>query len=342
MEIREYFKAKRRWLPALIAVPLLAAAATAGYVSTQPAETTAEVRGYVPPSLTNSDSQIGLYVARLNEGLSLDSVRSEIAAIGQAGPDQVVEVGVERNGQSDQFTLSVVTTVPADRAVAVAEAAAKVGTAFVAQQSLQGADITTDLARQNFDTAQSELFAYQDEIGDLDPNVTYATVSRELLDPGPTADVGALSAQQQELVGQVRRFNELRAVFQSTSSALGTAQAQSNGRSAEIIGAESGSQILFTEVVEDSFPGMRFVEPAGLSLVLAFVVVLGLSLLPDLLRRTPSGPATVSRDGAGPPVPDPGPHDGQSEPRLLPPPRSPSSNGAPVASGSRPTPGMHD
>lgn len=346
MEIREYLKAKRRWLPALVAVPLLAAAATVGYVSLQPPETTVEVRGYVPPALTSSDSQIGLYIARLNEGLGLDRVRTDIARTAQIDETQLVQVSVDRTGQSDQFTLTTVTTVPPERAIAVGESAAKVGTGFVARQALQGADGTTKLARDNFDKAQTELFAYQDEIGDLDPNVTYANVSRQLLDPAPTTNVADLQAQQKKLVAEVRRYNELKAVTQTTSGILGGAQAQSNSHSGEIIAAEAGDQILFSDVVQDPIPGMRFLEPAGLTLVLTLIAVLGLSLLPDLLRRTPAGPATVSRGSANPPEP-PTPALGQrrtfAEPQLTPPqPGAPSDNGTPVASGSGSTAGARD
>lgn len=296
MEIRDYFKQKRRWLPALVVVPLLAGAATVGYVGLQPAEVSAEVRGAVPASLTNSDAQIGLYIARLNEALLLDEVEAEIVVAGQVEAQQIESITAERNGQSDQFTLVAVTTAPEERAVPLAEAAVKVGTAFVARQSLQGAEINTELARADFDRAQAEMFAYQDEIGDLDPNVTYANVSRELLSPAPDTNVTALTARQGELVAQVRRFNELKAAFQTTSGTLGAVQAQSNAHSAEIITAESGRQILYSQLGEEAVPGMRYLESAGLAVVLAFLAVLGFSLLPDLLRRTPRGPATVSRD----------------------------------------------
>lgn len=343
MEIREYLKAKRRWLPALVLVPMLAGAATVGYVALQPPEVTAEVRAYVPPALTSSDSQIGLYVARLDETLKLRGARTEIAAIAQVRPNQLEAVTAERTGQSDQFTLTVVTTAPEERAVAVAEAAAKWGTSQVARQTLQGADVTTELARQNFDKAQTDLFAYQDEIRDLDPNVTYANVSRQVLDPGPDTDVAALRSQQEELVAQVRRYNELRSVVQTTSSSLGQAQSQSNARGAEIIAAESGSQILFTEVVDEPIPGMRYLEHAGLSIVLAFIAVLGLSLLPDLLRRRPTSPEPAAPGTDGTPVPPTtatgfGPTG--PEPRLTPHGnRAPGTNGAHAARASGPTGG---
>lgn len=334
MEIRDYFKEKRRWLPALVLVPLLAGAATVGYVSLQPAEVTAEVRSYVPPSLTSSDSQIGLYIARLNEALRLDEVTAEVAAVGQVRPGQLDSITAERNGQSDQFTLIAVTTAPEESAVPLAEAAVKVGTAFVARQSLQGADINTELAQADFDRAQAELFAYQDEIGDLDPNITYSNVSRELLNPGAGTEVAALTARQDELVGQVRRFNELKAAFQTTSGTLGAAQAQSNGHSAEIITAESGRQILFSKLDDQGVPGMRFLESAGLAVVLAFLAVLGLSLLPDLLRRTPRGTATVSRGDRGPVSESPTTAieiQDRREPRLVPPRQDGQVvNGAPV------------
>lgn len=321
MEIREYIKAKRRWLPALLVVPLLAGAAAAGAVSLQAPESTAEVQGYVPPALTNSDSQIGLYIARLNQGLLLGSVQSDVAMQAQIAPDELISIDAVRSGQSDQFVLTAVTTAPAERAVAIAETATKVGTAFVARQANAGADVSTGISRETFQKAQNDLFAYQDEIADLDPNVTYTNVSRSLLAPGPTTDIPALQAQQKELVGKVRRFNELKAVFTTASSSLGAAQSQSTARAAEVIAAQSGSQILYSAFVPQSVAS-RFLEPAGLALVLAFIAVLGLSLLPDLLRRSPSAP-TPSTPAPSTLVPSPFRRDSvdvsaATEPRLTP------------------------
>lgn len=304
MEIREYLRAKRRWLPALVAAPIVAALATVGVVHLQPPETTARVTAYVPPALTNSDSQIGLYIARLSQGLLLPNVKANIATKAEIDAEDLVSLAVKRSGQSDQFDVTVVTTVPSERAVQVVEAATKVGTAFVARQSLSGADVTTEISRQNFIKAQNDLFAYQDEIRDLDPNITYNNVSRQLIQPDGRSNTSALRTQQGELVKQVRRYNELKATVQTTSGSLGSAQTQSAQRAGEVVAADNGSQILYSGLVPASVPGMRYIEPAGLAVVLAFVAVLGLSLLPDLLRAASGGTAAVASgaDGSANPV----------------------------------------
>jgi hypothetical protein len=283
MEIREYIRTKRRWLLPLVAVPVVAGAVTAFVLAGQTPETTARVQVQVPTEFANSDSQIGLHIARFSEGLNLATVQKQIIEASGIRRGQLNSLRVERRGQSDQFNVTLTSTTGPERTLAAAETAAKVGSVWVAEQSARSSAEALEAARATFDQAQSALFAYQDEIGDLDPNVTYAAVTRSLLNPG-NASIESLRAQQEELVGQIRRMNELKSSVGAASSLLGQASAASARDRAKVAAAQSGEQILQSNIVPQST--LRpIIEGAGVAAVVAFLAVLGLSLLPDVLTR---------------------------------------------------------
>jgi hypothetical protein len=113
--------------------------------------------------------------------------------------------------------------------------------------------------------------------------------------------VAALQARQDALVPQVRRFNDLKAVVAAANGTLGAARAAQTKDFAQVAAAQSGQQIVESSIRQRS--ALRpILEGAGVAAVIAFLVVLGLSLLPDLFRRQrvgrPQEPATASADAA--------------------------------------------
>lgn len=349
MEIREYVRTKRRWLLPLVAVPILAGVLTGGVLANQAPESTVRVYVQVPPDQSNSDSQIGLYVARFREALNLAKVRKRIADEAGIDREQLRTLDAARRGQSDQFTVSLTTTAGGERTLTAAETAARMGSVSVAEQSTESTDELLAAAKVSFDEAQNALFAYQDEIGDLDPNATYAAVTRQLLSPG--APTEALQAQQAELVPQVRRFNELKTGVAASSGRLSAAQNASAKQRAEVAAAESGRQILESDRVRRST--LRpIIQSVALAAFVAFLAVLGLSLLPDLFRRqrtpgTGAGPTATAEAASARPQPIPA-QQAPTEPAAdrLPPATATSSgsdgqttNGVPLHSSSNPASG---
>jgi hypothetical protein len=286
MVIREYLHTKRRWLGIVIAAPIVAGLVTAGVVNYQPPKTAAQVTVFVPPVLGTSDGPVGLYVARVRQALLLDNVLSEVTTKALITPADLVSVAVERSGQSDQFVLSAVTRAAPERAIFIAETATKVGTEFVARQALSGLSASTEVAHKAFVQAQVDLSAYQDEIGELDPNATYIRLRSGQADTDPQ--------QEKKLADEVRRYNELKGNLQTAGGVLNSAQAQSTKASAEIVAAESGTYIISSSIQVDPIPGMRYLKPAGLAAVLAFMVAVGLTLLPDLLNAIRGGTAAAA------------------------------------------------
>ncbi|MDN5851258.1 MAG: hypothetical protein L0K86_00165 [Actinomycetia bacterium] len=290
--IREYLRTKRRWLLPLVAVPIVAGVSAAALIAVQPPESTARVQVRVPSSESNGDSQIGLYIARLSEGLTLPSVQRQIVADTRVPLAEMRSLAVERREQSDQFVVTLTTTAGDDRTLATAVNAAKVGSVWVAEQATGQIDAALKVAQTSFDEAQSALFAYQDEIDNLDPTVTYAAVSRSIVTPPPTVSVASLRAQQSELVGQVRRYTELRDAVARANGQLAAARTVSANQQALIATAESGQLILDSRVVARSTV-QPIIEGAVMAAVFAFLLVLGLSMVPDLLRRQRTRTAEV-------------------------------------------------
>lgn len=299
MQIRDYVRTKRRWLVPLIVVPVVAAAVAGWMIAAQPTKTVAQVQARVPTAVSNSDSQIGLYIARFNEGLSLNAVRTQIVRESDLGRDELRSLRVARRGQSDQFVVTLTTTARPGVARTAAESATKIGSVWVANQEARNSAESVEFATKQYDEARNALFAYQDEIGELDPSATYTQVSR-LLEAG-SGDSAALQARQDALVPQVRRFNDLKAVVAAANGTLGAARAAQGKDLVQIAAAQSGQQIVESSIRQRS--ALRpILEGAGVAAVIAFLVVLGLSLLPDLFRRQRAGrpqePATASAEAA--------------------------------------------
>jgi hypothetical protein len=307
--IREYWRTKRRWLGLLVAVPIVAGTAAAALLASQPAESTAQVQARVPAPHNIGDSQIGLYIARLREGLTLPSVQQQIVAGTDVPLATLRSLTVERQQQSDQFVVTLTTTAGNDRTVATAVAAANIGSVWVAQQDTRRIDTALKVAQDAFDQAQNALFAYQDEIGDLDPTVTYATVSRSLVAPPPNVSIASLRAQQEALVSQVRRYTQLREAVEMATGQVTAARTASTNQQALITTAESGELVLDSRALRESRV-RPIVEGAGLAAAVAFLLVLGLSLLPDLFRR--QRPRVSTTDAPS----DPGGSDTPSEYRV--------------------------
>lgn len=282
--IREYRRTKRRWLGLLVAVPIVAGAAAAALLTIQPASSTAQVQARVPAPHNIGDSQIGLYIARLREGLTLPSVQGQIVASTDVPLAALRSLTVERQQQSDQFVLTLTSTAGNDRTAAAAVAAANVGGVWVAQQDTRRIDAALKVAQESFDQAQNALFAYQDEIGDLDPTVTYGAVARSLVAPPANVSIESLRAQEKELVSQVRRYTQLRDAVNQANGQVGAARTASTNHQALIATAESGELILDSHIVRQSRL-QPIIEGAALAAAVAFLLVLGLSLLPDLFRR---------------------------------------------------------
>jgi hypothetical protein len=318
--IREYRRTKRRWLLLLVALPIVAGLAAGAMLAVEPAKSTATVHVRVPSAHAIGDSQIGLYIARLSEGLTLPSVRRQIMAESPVPLADLRSLTVERQAQSDQFVVTLTTTIGNDRTLATAITAAKVGTLWVARQDTGRIDAALRAAQAAYDEAQAALFAYQDEIGDLDPVGTYATVSRSMIAPSPNVSIAALRAQQAALVAQVRRFTQLRDAVNIANSHLGAARAASTNQQAQVTTSESGELILDSQVVRRSTI-QPVIEGAALAAVVAFLLVLGLSLLPDLIRRqrtqtstTQTSTTQTSTAQASTAEPAPGTDDAERDP----------------------------
>jgi hypothetical protein len=312
--IREYRRSKRRWLPLLVAVPILAGASSAAILAVQPVESTARVQMRVPSSYAIGDSQIGLYIARVSEALKLPSVQKDIVGDSGIPPAQLSSLTAERRDQSDQFVVSLTTTAGPDRTLTTVVAAGKISSVWVAKQDTSRTDAALKVAQAGYDQAQNALSTFQDEIDNLDPTVTYQTVLRLLITPPPSVSLESLRAQQAALVPQVRRYNQLRDAVNMTNGQLGAARAASAIQQGLVATAESGELILESHNV-----GQSRVQPiingAALAAVMAFALVLGLSMLPDLLRRQRTrATAAESRPESEGVKPDPQPADDGQEP----------------------------
>lgn len=308
MELRHYIRVKRRWLIPLVVVPVLAAGTAAWIVHSRPEQSTAEVQLSAPAGTSNSEQAIGLYVAKLSQALTVDSVLEQVAKESSVPASTLSgAIGVSRIGNSDQADVTVTTPDGDARTETAAKAAARAGILYVATHSDDSQQALT-LAQGQLDQAQKALFAFEDQIGMLDPSATYQQVTSalhsaqaQLAAAQATGDVagaarlqaqiGVYQQQQGQLVPSVRQFDQLQAAVSAATNRVNTAQAQVLAQQTRVSGAQNGGQIVQASV--STAGRMRpILEAAGLAAVLAFLVVLGISLLPDLFRRQRVEPST--------------------------------------------------
>lgn len=299
MELREYVGAKRLWLVPLIVVPLIAGGVTAFLLEQQPPTSEAQVRIQVPPDSNNSDSQIGLYVAKLAEALRVDVIERQVVEASGVAADELAEgLSVGRQGQSDQIVLTLATTSGDQQTLLAAEVAAQASLNYLVTRSAASVEQTLESAQAAFTQAQQALFAYQDEIGVLDPPAALQQVTGALRSAQgdlvadravgdsvgaarAQAEVNLLTAQQTELVPQVRAFAELQAAVEAAREALADAQRDFTQYQARVATAGSGEQIVESAVDREA---SGLIEGVGLAVVVAFLAVLGLSVVPDAFR----------------------------------------------------------
>lgn len=301
MELREYFRLRRRWLVPLVLVPVIAGGVAGALVLREPSTSSARVQLQVPPSDDNSDSAIGLYAARLGQAFSVDSVDKAVAGQVHMSPGDIqTGVAVARIGNSDQLALTFTAPVGPGDATLAAKVAAQEGITYVATQSGDPKQALT-VAQRTLAAAQDALIKFQDQVGTLDPNAAYqqavqseratgaqlaanqaagdaAAVNRSQL------QINSLRQQEEQLVPVIRQYTPLQQALTAATNQFAQAQNQSFDYQTRVAYAKSGDQIVQSSV---STPRKlrRVIESAAVAAIGGLLVVLGIALLPDLVRR---------------------------------------------------------
>jgi hypothetical protein len=304
MEVRDYLRRRGAWLSILVVLPLIAALAAFSLLVAQPRMYGATLQVRTPTSSANSDSQIGLFVARYQQALTSPAIVQQASGSSGVRPSSLRAMTATRIGETNLIKVQLTSrSGPPANAKAISLSAA-LALQALATEGLSELQAQVDGAKARLGTVQGLLSAFQERTGSAFPVNEYQSLTNSinsLRSDQAAADSAGEIGRSAGDGAQVSKLDERRSVLasllgeaQQLQSDVDSASAASQDAQQRLTATQSSSraEAISGQLAQPATYRLSRFGPVIQGTVIAAIVgfVLGLLILtgPDLLRRSPS------------------------------------------------------